>query len=268
MHKTATGVSQGHAWQGCSAAARRGPQTLTAPAPTIAAVHRPLTLVFDLDGTLVDTAPDLIAATNHVMAGLGRAAVSGDILRPQVSHGALAMIRAALGEEGATWDEAKLYPLFDQFITYYQANIAVESQPFPGMAAALDRAQGKGHTLAVCTNKREVLARQLLESLGLLNRFAFIAGRDTFDVYKPDPGHLIQTIGRSNGRPGQSIMIGDSNVDIATAKAAGIPVIAVSFGYCEPPVAHYAPDLIIHHYDDLDTAVVNAHAGRIAGAVA
>jgi phosphoglycolate phosphatase len=224
--------------------------------------------VFDLDGTLVDTAPDLIAATNHVMAGLGRSAVSGDILRPQVSHGALAMIRAALGPEAASWEEPRLYPLFDQFIAYYQANIAVESQPFPGMVAALDRAQTSGHILAVCTNKREVLARQLLESLGLANRFAAIAGRDTFKIYKPDPGHLLQTIAQASGLPGQAIMIGDSNVDIATAKAASIPVIAVSFGYCEPPVAHYAPDFIIHHFDDLDGTITMAHAGRGTKAVA
>lgn len=226
--------------------------------------NAPLTLVFDLDGTLVDTAPDLIAATNHVMAGLGRAPVAGDILRPQVSHGALAMIRAALGPEAASWDEAKLYPLFDQFIAYYQANIAVESRPFPGMINALDRALTAGHALAVCTNKREVLARQLLESLGLTSRFSAIAGRDTFAVYKPDPGHLVQTIAQANGLASHSIMIGDSNVDIATAKAAGIPVIAVSFGYCEPPVAHYAPDIIIDHYDDLDTAIATAHALRAA----
>lgn len=230
-------------------------QILTATAP-------PLTLVFDLDGTLVDTAPDLIAATNHVLAGLGRAPVSGDILRPQVSHGALAMIRAGLGPDAATWDEPRLYPLFDQFIAYYQANIAVESRPFPGMTAALDRAQASGHTLAICTNKREILARQLLASLGLSDRFAAIAGRDTYKVYKPDPGHLLQTITQVNGLPTHAIMIGDSNVDIATARAADIPVIAVSFGYCEPPVAHYAPDLIIHHYDDLDSAISTAHAGR------
>ena len=251
MHKTPLGVSQGYAWQRCIAEETRK-ATLTAQS------NSPLTLVFDLDGTLVDTAPDLIAATNHVMAGLGRAAVSGDILRPHVSHGALAMIRAALGPQAATWDEPRLYPLFEQFIAYYQANIAVESAPYPGMIAALDRAQASGHTLAVCTNKREILARQLLESLGLTDHFAAIAGRDTFEVCKPDPGHLLQTITQACGLPSHAIMIGDSNVDVATAKAASIPVIAVSFGYCEPPVAHYAPDLIIDHYDDLDAAITSA----------
>jgi phosphoglycolate phosphatase len=215
----------------------------------------PLTLVFDLDGTLVDTAPDLIAATNHVMAGIGRTRVADDVVRPQVSHGALAMIRAAIGPEADDWPEERLYPLFEQFIVYYQANIAVESRPFPGMLEALDRAAAAGHTLAVCTNKREVLARQLLESLGLTARFAAIAGRDTFPVYKPDPGHLLSTIAMTGGNASHAVMIGDSGVDVATAKAANIPVIAVSFGYSAPPVAHFDPDIIIHHYDAFDEAL-------------
>jgi phosphoglycolate phosphatase len=219
----------------------------------------PLTLVFDLDGTLVDTAPDLIAATNHVMARLGRASAAEDVVRPQVSHGALAMIRAAIGPEAETWPEEQLYPLFEQFIAYYQANIAVESRPFPGLIAALDRAEASGHRLAVCTNKRESLARQLLSSLGMEARFAAIAGRDTFAVYKPDPGHLTGTIALANGDPSRAILIGDSGVDVATAKAAGIPVIAVSFGYSAPPVATFDPDHIIHHYDDFDAAVLALH---------
>lgn len=215
----------------------------------------PLTLVFDLDGTLVDTAPDLIAATNHVMTGLGRETAAAHIVRPQVSHGALAMIRAAIGPEADDWPEDRLYPLFDQFIAYYQANIAVESRPFPGLIAALDRAQAAGHILAVCTNKRESLARQLLESLALTGRFAAITGRDTFPVYKPDPGHLLGTIEMAGGNPTRAIMIGDSGVDVATAKAANIPVIAVSFGYSAPPVSNFAPDVLIDHYDGFDDAL-------------
>lgn len=230
--------------------------------------NAPLTLVYDLDGTLVDTAPDLIAATNVVLAGMGRPAASPAILRPQVSHGALAMIRAGIGPEAADWPETELYPLFDQFIAYYHANIAVESRPFPGMIASLDRAQAAGHTLAICTNKREVLARQLLEGLGLAERFAFIAGRDTFPVYKPDPMHLLATIEKANGTRCHAVMVGDSNVDIATAKAASIPVIAVSFGYCEPPVAHFAPDTIIDHYDDFDAALAEVDPRRTARSTA
>ena len=210
---------------------------------------RPLTLVFDLDGTLVDTAPDLIAAANHVMAGLGRPPALDGVLRPQVSHGALAMIRAAIGPEAAHWPEERLYPQFEQFIAYYQRNIAVESRPFPGLIAVLDACAAQGHILAVCTNKRESLARQLLVSLGMNQRFAAIAGRDTFAVYKPDPAHLTGTIEMAGGDATRAVMIGDSGVDVATAKAAKVPVIAVSFGYSEPPVQHFGPDVLLDHYD-------------------
>jgi phosphoglycolate phosphatase len=221
----------------------------------------PLTLVFDLDGTLIDTAPDLIAATNHTLASIGRPPAADDVLRPQVSHGALAMIRAGLGAEAAIWPEPQLYPMFETFIAFYQANIAILSRPFPGLIAALDRADAAGHTLTVCTNKRESLARQLLEDLGLSHRFSAIAGRDTFPVHKPDPGHLTQTIALVGGTPARSIMIGDSGVDVATAKAAHIRVIAVSFGYSDPPVATFEPDALIHHYSGLDGAIAGFAIG-------
>lgn len=216
---------------------------------------QPLTLVFDLDGTLVDTAPDLIAATNHVMARMGRAPADAAVLRPAVSHGALAMIKAAIGAEALDWPEERLYPLFDQFISHYQSNIAFESRPFPGVLAALDACARQGHVLAVCTNKRESLARQLLESLGMDGRFAAIAGRDTFPVHKPDPAHLLGTIELAGGSAMRAIMIGDSGVDVATAKAARVPVIAVSFGYSAPPVQYFDPDIMLDHYDELAAAL-------------
>ena len=214
--------------------------------------HEPLTLVFDLDGTLVDTAPDLIVATNHVMSALKLPPADEAVLRAQVSHGALAMIRAGIGAEAADWPEARLYPLFDRFITYYKANISAHSRPFPGLMAALDRCEAHGHTLAVCTNKQESLARQLLDDLAMTPRFKAIAGRDTFPVCKPDPGHLTATIAAAGGNPSRAVMVGDSGVDVATAKAAGIPVIAVSFGYSEPAVATFSPTIVIDHFDDFD----------------
>ena len=220
----------------------------------------PLTLVFDLDGTLVDTAPDLIAAANHVMASIGRPPGIEAVLRPAVSHGALAMIKAAIGPDTAGWPEERLHPLFSAFIAHYEAHIADTSRPYPGLIAALDRAQARGHALAVCTNKQERLARQLLVALKLDGRFAAIAGRDTFGVYKPDPGHLTQTIGQAGGINTRAVMIGDSGVDVATAKAAGIPVVAVGFGYSDPPVATFAPDHLIHHYDELDAALTSLTA--------
>jgi phosphoglycolate phosphatase len=221
----------------------------------VSATSAPLTLVFDLDGTLVDTAPDLVAATNHVLATLGRAPACEAALRPAVSHGALAMIRTGLGAQCADWPESELYPLFDTFIAHYEAHIATASRPFPGLIAALDRAAEAGHILAVCTNKQERHARQLLTALGLETRFAAITGRDTFAVYKPDPGHLTGTIALAGGLPGRAVMVGDSGTDIATARAARIPVIAVSFGYTDRPIEDFAPDIVIDHYDAFDSAL-------------
>ena len=128
--------------------------------------------------------------------------------------------------------------------------------------AALDRTQAAGHILAICTNKREILARQLLESLALDVRFKAIAGCDTFPVCKPDPAHLVGTILMANGDVTRAVMIGDSGVDVATAKAAKIPVIAVRFGYSAPPVADFAPDALIHHYDAFDAALIGLRTPR------
>jgi phosphoglycolate phosphatase len=224
-----------------------------------------ITLVFDLDGTLVDTAPDLIAATNHTLASLGRPAAPAELVRPMVSYGALAMIRTGIGAEAADWPEERLYPLLTTFIAHYEANIAATSRPFPGLLDALDTLAAAGHTLAVCTNKRERLALALLDELGLTSRFATIAGRDTFPVFKPDPGHLLGTIARCGGCPTRAVMIGDSGVDIAAARNAEVPVIGVSFGYSDPPVASHAPDALIDHYDELIPALsalghLRAHA--------
>ncbi len=216
------------------------------------------TLVFDLDGTLVDTAPDLIAATRFTVAGLGAACAGDDVLRPMVSHGALAMIRAGLGPVAHDWPEERFYPLLPTFLAYYEANIAVHSRPFPGLDDALDRLSAAGHRLAVCTNKQHSLASKLLGELGLASRFPVVAGRDTFPVYKPDPGHLTSTVLKAGGNPAHAIMIGDSGVDVATARNAGLPVIAVDFGYSDPPVATHDPDILIGHYDQLWDAVIQS----------
>lgn len=214
-----------------------------------------LTLVFDLDGTLIDTAPDLAAAANHVLRHAGLQPVPGDSIRLHVGHGALAMIRSAAASQGRTFTDGELNALFDVFIDYYSANIAVESAPYPGLVAALDRAQSRGAILAVCTNKQERHAVQVLEELGLADRFAAIIGRDSLDAYKPDPRHLTGTIARAAGCPDRAIMIGDTETDIATAKAAGVPVIAVSFGYGGDGLERFAPDAIIDHFDALDASV-------------
>ena len=179
-----------------------------------------LTVVFDLDGTLVDTAPDLAGATNHVLAHLGLSGLPAETLRPWVSYGARRMITEALAQSRNPLPAAAIDELLERFLAFYSRNIAQESRPFDGVVAELDRLRALGITLAVCTNKREELSRSLLHELRLTSYFAAIAGRDTFPVSKPHPDHLIGAIRLAGGDPGRAIMIGDSAVDIAAARAA------------------------------------------------
>lgn len=217
------------------------------------------TLVFDLDGTLVDTAPDLAAATNHVLTRFSLPAVDEREIRQYVGNGALAMIKGALKAHGRTVEEAELMDLFEMFITHYASNIAVTSRPYPGVIAALEGFAREGAKLAVCTNKLEAHARLLLDALDMTKHFQAMTGRDTLGASKPDPRHLTGTIDLARGDWQRAIMIGDSETDIATAKAARIPVVAVDFGYATEPVANYAPDIVISHYDELPSAVLKLH---------
>jgi phosphoglycolate phosphatase len=217
------------------------------------------TIVFDLDGTLVDTAPDLTNALNHVLIGRGHAAVSAETVRAVVGLGARAMIEAALRRTGATDDIDKMLV---EFLLHYEANIAKESRPFPGVVAALDGLAASGATLAVCTNKREYLSRMLLQELEIERYFGALAGRDTFLVAKPDPGHLTGVIALAGGEPSRAVMVGDSEVDIRTAKAAGVPVILVSFGYAATPLAGLDPDRVIDHFDALQASATSLLNGR------
>jgi len=205
-------------------------------------------IVFDLDGTLVDTAPDLTNALNDVLTRRGHAPVELGTIRACVGHGARVMIEEALRRAGAEGDVDRM---LSEFLVHYEANIANESRPFPGAVAALDDLAALGATLAVCTNKREHLSRKLLQELDLARYFSSIAGRDTFAVSKPDPGHLTQLIALAGGKPSRAVMVGDSDIDIRTAKAASVPVILVSFGYAGSPLDHLAPEAVIDHFDEL-----------------
>ncbi len=216
---------------------------------------RGMTIVFDLDGTLIDTAPDLAAATNHVMGKLGLARVDEREIRPWVGHGALKMIEQAARAHGRTLSEPELYDLFEIFILHYADHIADRSRPYDGVEDALSTLQSRGAALAVCTNKLERHARQVLAELGMGKYFSALTGRDTLGVYKPDPGHLTGTIGLAGGSAQQAVMVGDSQTDIKTAQAAKIPVVAVTFGYSVEPVAHFSPDITIDHYRALIPAI-------------
>jgi len=215
------------------------------------------TLVFDLDGTLVDTAPDLAAATNHILERFDLPAVDEKEIRYFVGHGALAMIRGALAAHGRSVPDDELRDLFDVFLKYYAANIAVKSRPYPGIVTALEAFSEQGARLAVCTNKIESHSRLLLDALDMTRHFSALTGRDTLEACKPDPRHLTGTIDLAQGDSRRAIMIGDSETDIATAKAARVPVVAVDFGYSVEPVQRFSPDVIISHYDELAGAIAN-----------
>jgi phosphoglycolate phosphatase len=210
--------------------------------------------VFDLDGTLADTAGDLVGTLNVILAQEGLAPVPVAKARDTIGVGARALIQRGFDAAGKELAPAYLDELFRRFMAHYVENICVETRLYPGVAAALDRLEEAGFILAVCTNKFEAQSVKLLEALGIGHRFAANCGRDTFPYFKPDPRHLTLTIERAGGHPAKAIMIGDSRTDIVTAQNARIPVIAVPFGYTDVPVRELGPDMVIDHFDQLVAA--------------
>lgn len=178
-----------------------------------------------------------------------------------VGAGARALIQRAYAGQDRLLDPAKLDELFRAFLAHYEAHIADGTRLFPGLVAALDRLEGQGFAFAVCTNKMEHASRLLLDALGVTDRFRAICGQDTFGITKPDPRILVQTIEQAGGAVANSVMVGDSGTDVATAQAAGVPVVAVDFGYTDRPVAEFGPDRIIGHFDELDGAVAALRSG-------
>ena len=215
----------------------------------------PPLIVFDLDGTLVETAGDLVATLNVILQREGAAPVPFAYARNMVGHGARDLIRRGLAHSGRAVAPPQLERLFDDFIIRYEAHIADHSFLYPGVVAALDRLATAGFNFAVCTNKMQHASVKLLQMLEVVQRFRAICGQDTFAMCKPNPEALLQTIARAGGTATHTIMVGDSRTDIDTAKAAGVPVIAVDFGYTDVPVALLGPDRIISHFDALWDAV-------------
>lgn len=212
-------------------------------------------VVFDLDGTLVDTAPDLLDSLNRCLDTVGLKRADPAELRRFIGFGARVMIERAFEAHGKALGDGQLDRLYAIFIKDYTGGIPGKSAPYPGVVAALDRLSASGYRLAVCTNKLEQMSRKLLAGLGIGERFAAICGQDTFPYRKPDPRHLFDTIEAAGGDVEQALMIGDSRTDIDTAKAAGIPVVAVDFGYSDQPVRDLEPSKTISHYDELTSAL-------------
>ncbi len=214
-----------------------------------------LTIVFDLDGTLIDTAPDLIDTLNFTLTQHGLPTVPYDDARPLIGGGARGMIERALVLEGRNASVAGVDPLYTHFVAHYAEHIADRSRPFPELEPVLDRLAAAGHRLAVCTNKLEWLSKRLLDTLQLSERFATICGQDTFGIQKPDPQIFHATVVRAGGEPGRAIMVGDSITDIRTARAAKVPVVAVDFGYTDVPITTFRPDRVISSFAQLPAAI-------------
>ena len=214
-------------------------------------------IVFDLDGTRVDTAPDLVATLNTILARQGLPAVDYEAARNMVGGGARVMLERGLQAAGQDLAAVAIDDLTRDFIEHYAAHIADRSAPIAGAEDAQDELAERGFTLSICTNKLEWLSVRLLDALGLSRRFAVICGADTFGIAKPNPEVLHRTIERSGATIGRALMVGDSHTDIATARAAQIPVIAVDFGYTDTPVAELSPDRVISRFSDLPEAVLS-----------
>ena len=212
------------------------------------------TIVFDLDGTLVDTAPDLIETLNVILARRQVPAVAFDDARAMIGAGVKPLLMRGLASHGIHRPPTEIDRLFAEYLELYAARIADRSRPFPGLEAALDALAADGCILAVCTNKLEWLSVRLLDALGLSHRFAAICGQDTFPMRKPDPQMLRLTIAKAGGA-GRAVMVGDSITDVLTAKNAAVPVVAVDFGYTETPPNQLGADRLIGHFDALPAAV-------------
>ncbi len=185
------------------------------------------TLLLDLDGTLVDSIPDLVASCNRMMVPRGHAAFTRAEVTPMVGDGASALVRRVMAARGQVATQADV----QDFIADYTAHAADETVAYPAVVETLAQLTRAGWRLAVCTNKPVAPARALLARLDLLDRFAVVAGGDSFPVRKPDPAHLLLTLEAAGGTPAQAVMVGDHHNDVAAARAAGLPCIFAAWGY-------------------------------------
>ena len=209
------------------------------------------TVVFDLDGTLADTSADLLAAANACFARLGHRALLGPGDALTAFHGGRAMLRLGFSRLQAPWDEAEVSRAFPVFLDAYAAAIDTHTRLYPGAVAAVETLLGQGYKTAICTNKPEALAVDLVRRLGIADLFGALVGADTFPVRKPDPTPYRAAVIRAGGLVEKSILIGDTETDRLTGIAAGVPVVLVTFGPEGEGVARLHPDALLRHFDDL-----------------
>ena len=214
------------------------------------------TIVFDLDGTLAETAPDLIWTLNAVLAEIDLPPIPFELARDLIGAGARALINRGLAADGRELDDEDVEKLFKRYLELYETRLCVETHLFEHVPESLDILKQRGHRLAVCTNKMEYHSLKLIDALGIAPYFSAICGRDTFAFCKPDARHLTHTVLKAGGDPAKAIMIGDSRTDIDTALNANLPSIGVPFGYTDTPMAALGPDVLISHFRELPDAVM------------
>ena len=211
----------------------------------------PKNYIFDLDGTLVDSAPDLAHALNHVLKRLGKLPVPLEDVRHLTGHGARPLIERGLSLNGMPSDDADIDRELGHFLDYYAANIAVDTRPYPGAVELLDLLREQGAKVGLCTNKSERLTRLLLDALELTDYFDAILGGDTLPVRKPDPGHVLGTIEALGGQPQETLYFGDTITDFEACKGAQVPIILVRFGYSRLPVEDFKVNGLISSYEEV-----------------
>jgi phosphoglycolate phosphatase len=214
-----------------------------------------IAVIFDLDGTLAETAPDLIGALNSVAWNEGWPGLDPVTDRGIAGRGGRALLQAAIQGAGLPPDPARVEDLLPAFLAAYEARIAAESHLYPGAEACLDALEAEGWRVGVCTNKPERLARLLLEALGVGHRFGALLGADTLPVRKPDPRHFTETIVRLGGAPGGALLVGDTVTDRDTARAAGVPCVLTRFGYAVEAPEVLAPEAWIDRLDEVPALV-------------
>lgn len=211
------------------------------------------TILFDLDGTLVHSAPDLVGALNQVLAENGHPPVEPGMGEKMIGLGGRILVVNGFAARGIDLVDMpdRLEHLTHRFLAIYESRIADETRPYPNVLTTLAQFIDAGWRLGVCTNKTERMARRLLDALDLSRLFHTITGGDTFGIGKPDPRPVLGSIQAVGGDPARALLVGDSAADIGGARAAGIPVIGVTFGYTDTPVAELGPDRVVDDFADV-----------------
>lgn len=212
-------------------------------------------IVFDLDGTLIDSAGDLATALNRVLDESGRTQVTLAQVKRMIGDGSAKLVERGFAATGAPPNAADIPTHLARFLEIYEAGADELTRLYEGVADTIAALDARGLKLGICTNKPDRATRGVLATFGLDRHFAAAAGGDAFSVRKPDPGHVLGVLARLGVQPAEAVMVGDNEHDAAAARAAGLPIILVSYGYARASLAEIAPDAVIDRFADLPAAL-------------